>query len=245
MPTSAILPEPVPGHREVARVQCPALVTVVHAPVAGQSASVGLGECAAVAFELSHPARKSTAYRAQRNMPGWWWSATTGGHVVYQSWLERYHLMEFDRLPQVVGISGRHQHIPGLFIRFADGSAVVVDCRPIARADEKFHGVAAVTRAICDQIGWEYWLAGEPIPTRAANLTWLAGYRRRCAGSEQTVRSLTEIASEPVPLLQGAEAAGDPVVVLPTVFHLLWTGVLRCDLDLPLTDHTMMWTERG
>ncbi|MDQ2845124.1 MAG: TnsA-like heteromeric transposase endonuclease subunit [Actinomycetota bacterium] len=230
---------------------------MIHAPVAGQLASVGLGDCAAVAFELSQPARKIRAYRGQRNMPGWWWSSTTGGHVVYQSWLERHHLMEFDRLPQVVGISGqpfalswtdalrRHQHIPGLFVRFADGSAVVVDCRPIAGADEKFHGVAAVTRAICDQIGWEYRLAGEPTPTRAANLTWLAGYRRSCAGGEQTVGSLTQIASEPVPLLQGAEAVGDPVVVLPTVFHLLWTGVLRCDLDLPLTDHTMMWTERG
>lgn len=242
MSTSTILPEPVPGHREVTRVQCPALVTVIHAPVARQLASVGLGDCAAVAFELSRPAWKIPAYRGQRNMPGWWWSATTGGHVVYQSWLERHHLMEFDRLPQVVGISGqpfalswtdelrRHQHIPGLFIRFADGSAVVVDCRPIAGADEKFHSVAAVTRAICDKIGWEY---------------RLAGYRRSCAGGEQTVRSLREIASEPVPLLQGAEAVGDPVVVLPTVFHLLWTGVLHCDLDLTLTDHTMMWTERG
>lgn len=59
-------------------------------------------------------------------MPGWWWSATTGGHVVFESWVERHHIMEFDRAPEVIGLAGqpfalvwaerlkRRSHVPGL-----------------------------------------------------------------------------------------------------------------------------------
>ena len=58
----------------------------------------------------------------------------------------------------MVGISGqpfalswacrvrRERHIPDLFVRFADGGGQVVECRPVERADEKFHRVAALTR---------------------------------------------------------------------------------------------------
>ena len=110
-----------------------------------------------VAFELPGPARRIPGYRGQRNMPGWWWSATMRGHVVYESWLERHHLMTLDRLPQVTGIAGqpfavswtgglrRERHIPDFFVRFADGGGLVVGCRPAARADEKFCRVAAIT----------------------------------------------------------------------------------------------------
>ena len=34
---------------------------------------------------------------------------------------------------------------------------------------------------------------------------------------------------------------GDPVAVLPTLFHLLWCGALVADLDRPLADHCLVW----
>jgi hypothetical protein len=36
------------------------------------------------------------------------------------------------------------------------------------------------------------------------------------------------------PLLEGARRVGDPIVVLPVLFHLLWRGQLLADLAAPL-----------
>jgi hypothetical protein len=49
-------------------------------------------EAAAVAFESVPPDSSFPVYRGQRNNTGLWWSATTGGHVGFESWLERDHL---------------------------------------------------------------------------------------------------------------------------------------------------------
>jgi len=139
----------------------------------------------------------------------------------------------------------RERHVPDLFVRFTDGRGLVVDCRPVERADEKFLRVAALTSAVCDEVGWEYRLAAEPDPVLAANLTWLAGYRRPYVADERTLGLLLEATADPAPLLPTAAAVGDPMRVLPTLFHLLWTGRLVCDLDRPLTDHTTIWQDCG
>lgn len=185
-------------------------------------------------------------------MPGWWWSATTGGHVVFESWVERHHIMEFDRAPEVIGLAGqpfarvwaeglkRRSHVPDLFVRYGDGRAAVVDCRPVERADERFYEVAAITAAICERVGWKYVLAGEPEPVRAANLRWLAGYRRPYVRVGRIADRLLDAASSPMPLLELAESVGDPIAVLPTLFHLLWSGVLHVDLSRPLHDDTVV-----
>jgi hypothetical protein len=36
------------------------------------------------------------------------------------------------------------------------------------------------------------------------------------------------------PLIEGADRVGDPIAVLPTVFYLLWRGLLRTDLTTRL-----------
>jgi hypothetical protein len=46
-----------------------------------------------IKFGLAKAFRKPPAYRGQRNFPGWWWSATTRSHVLYESWLERHHVI--------------------------------------------------------------------------------------------------------------------------------------------------------
>ncbi|MER7312202.1 MULTISPECIES: hypothetical protein [Streptomyces] len=58
-------------------------------------------EVRAVPFEHALPVRAFASYRRQRDLPGLWWSATTGGHVGYQSWLERDHVMLLDFDPAV------------------------------------------------------------------------------------------------------------------------------------------------
>ncbi len=44
----------------------------------------------------------------------------------------------------------------------------------------------------------------------------------------------------PAPLLAGAEAAGDPIAVLPVLFHMLWRHELTADLSVPLGPFTLV-----
>jgi hypothetical protein len=119
-----------------------------------------------------------------------WWSATTGRHIGYESWLERDHLMVLDVDPTVVGIASQpfwlhwqdddkrsRSHVPDYFARRADGGAVVVDCRPAERIKARDAAASEATRQACELTGWDYRLVGTPDPVTVANLRWLAGYR--------------------------------------------------------------------
>lgn len=75
---------------------------------------------------------------------------------------------------------------------------------------------------------------------RAGNLRWLAGYRRPFVRVAGTAERLLHSAADPTPLLQLAESVGDPIAVLPTLFHLLWSGGLSIDLSRPLRDDTVV-----
>lgn len=44
----------------------------------------------------------------------------------------------------------------------------------------------------------------------------------------------------PVSLIDGAEAAGDPIAVLPVLYHLLWRQELAADLSVPLHPATVI-----
>ena len=122
------------------------------------------------------------------------------------------------------------RHVPDFFARQRDGSAVVIDVRPDDRVGPKDAAVFAATASVCASAGWSYRRVGALGLVLAANLRWLAGYRHpRCLRSDLAAR-LREVFAAPGPLLPGARAAGDPVVVLPVLFHLLWCGVLAADL---------------
>jgi hypothetical protein len=79
-----------------------------------------------------------------------------------------------------------------------------------------------------------------------ANVRWLARYRRRRCLRWSTAARLLESFEEPAPLVEGVLAAGDRLVVLPVLFHLMWSGVLAADLRGELLhDHSIVWKERG
>ncbi|WP_234025161.1 TnsA-like heteromeric transposase endonuclease subunit [Streptomyces sp. MspMP-M5] len=96
-------------------------------------------------FAQVAPARAFASNRNQRNLSGLWWSATVGGHVGYESWLEHDQLMLLGFDPAVVGICSQPfwlfwaandrpgWHAPDYFARRADGTALVVVCRPVER----------------------------------------------------------------------------------------------------------------
>jgi len=167
--------------------------------------------------------------------------------VGYESWLERDHVMALDFDPTVVGIASQpfwlswasaegrvRSHVPDYFARRADGSAVVVDCRPVERRPVRDLAAFDAMRRACEVLGWEYRLVGAPDPIVAANLRWLAGYRHPRHYLPGFAGALRAAFAEPAPLMAGAEAVGDPIAVLPVLFHLLWRHDLITDLPVPL-----------
>ncbi|MFI0794759.1 hypothetical protein ACH4OY_19035 [Micromonospora rubida] len=56
------------------------------------------------------------------------------------------------------------------------------------------------------------------------------------------VRSLPSYRGQPFPLMKGAETVGDPIAVLPTLFHLLWSRRLDVDLAVRLDSSSIVRT---
>lgn len=197
-----------------------------------------LGDAWPERFESLPPVRTPRAFKGQRNFAGSWWFATTHSHVAYESWLERDHLMLLDFAPEVIAVAaqpftavlptpaGPRKHTPDYFVRMADGTGVVVDVRPDARVTKDVD-VFDATATACAQVGWDYQRLGDITPALAANVRWLSGYRHPRCRTDPIADALTEAAARS-DLTVGtlARAVGDPVVVLPCLFHLLWSGEL-------------------
>jgi hypothetical protein len=198
-----------------------------------------LSLCWAVPFERTLPIRAFTSYKGKKSFSGLWWFSTTSEHVGYESWLERDRVMALDFDPDVVGLSSQPftlswerngedwSHTPDFFARLRDGTGVVID----VRSGDQIKPEDAETARACGSVGWEFRRVGAVKTVRVANLRWLAGYRHpRCMKIERA-DSLRRVFAEPLPLLEGARTVGDPIAVLPTLYHLLWTHILVADLD--------------
>lgn len=209
-----------------------------------------------VRFEQLAPVAAFPVVPGRRWGPGWWWSATTGRHVMHGSQAMCTQLMILDRDPQVVALSARPVRliwrdpdsgrvltwVPQLFARYADGRALLADCPATAApAAGRAERAAAVLEAACAAAGFIYRRMAPPEKVMAANVRWLAGYRhprhRDAGGREQAV--LEAFASEG-PLMAGAAAAGEVLTTLPVLYHALWSGRLAADLTRPLGEHTLV-----
>ena len=209
----------------------------------------------AVAFEDLPPVSAFPVVPGRRWGPGLWWSATTGRHVAAGSNAMRTQLMVLDRDPDVTGLAGRpvrllwrtpggqvRSWVPQLLARYTDGTALLADCpsHPDAGGERALAAAQAVEEA-CADIGWTYQRLTPLEEMLAANLKWLAGYRHpRNAGRPRLTAAVLEVFARPRPLLEGAEAAGDPIEVLPAVFHALWHGQLTTSLQRPLHERVLV-----
>jgi hypothetical protein len=123
-------------------------------------------DCWDVRFERGRPVREFGWVKGQRCNPGWWWSATTGQHIGYESWLERDVVMMLDFDPQVVGIVSqpfwlywhdgrrRRRHCPDYFVRRSDDSAMVVDVRAEDCIEPRDAEAFAAMEDACAHAGW-------------------------------------------------------------------------------------------
>lgn len=201
-----------------------------------------LSELWSVRFEGVAPVRPVGSMRCRRNFAGQWWLACAGVHVGFESWLERDHVMLLDFDPNVLAVAshpfwlwwssgGRsRRHVPDYFARLQDGTGVVIDVRADDGTGRPISEAAAMMTKACTSVGWEYRTVGVIDPVWAANVRWLAGYRhRRCFAADHAFL-LRQVLRAPLPLADAVRAVGDPIAVLPVVFHLIRTGVLVTDL---------------
>lgn len=197
-----------------------------------------------IPFEHSIPIRRPTAYKGQRNFAGLWWCATNQRHVGFESWCERDQLMRLDFDPDIKGVASQPfritlppllpqtSHVPDYFLRKADGTAIVIDVRPDALVKPADEEVFGATAALCASVGWKYQRLGELNSVYAANLRWIAGYRHpRCYREEFVTGLLARLYTTGTESIRELSSAiGDPICVLPTLFHLMWRHQITAEL---------------
>ena len=157
----------------------------------GRERVASLDQCHGLAWEKAVPVRPFRWSRGLQHFPGWWWAATAGRHVGFESWLQQDRLILMDFDSEVVGIASqpfwlqwhdgreKRRHAPDYFVRLADGRARVVDVRAEDQLDERTAEAFAATERACSAVGWEFGHVGVPDPALMANLRWLARYCRR------------------------------------------------------------------
>lgn len=208
-----------------------------------------------VRFEDLAPVSAFPVVPGRRWGPGWWWSVTTGRHVMHGSAAMRTQLMVLDRNPDVTGLSARpvrllwrdtdgrvRSWVPQLFARYADDTGLLADCPSSPNAGgDRAQRARVILEAACARVGWAYRRLEPPPGVVAANLRWLAGYRHpRYQGSPGLRAALTEAFAGPRPLADGAAAVGDPLRVLPAVYHALWCRHLTTPLEEPLHEEALV-----
>ena len=214
----------------------------------------------AVAAEHTTPIREFFSWPGKRNYEGLYWSSTNRRHVDFESLLEREYLLVADSTPDVVAIAaqplallwpcaakGNRDHVPDFFVRLANGDGRLIDVRT-PKAAEKHAEQSALTRKVCDEIGWEYEVFTGSPPELAQNLRWLAGYRHdRNVPSEELAESIAHCFAAPVPLQVGLDEASSRTgrsieVTTANVLHLIWRRKLSADLTRPLSMSSEVWT---
>jgi hypothetical protein len=209
----------------------------------GDEVRSSLADAVAVSFERATPVRSIPSYQGQRNNPGLYWAATMSAHVGFESWLERDEAMALDFDPDVTAFASQplwlfwqesdkvRSHAPDFFARRADGTGVVIDCRPTSRIKPRDEAAFAATERACAEAGWAYRRVSEHDPVWLANVRWLAGYRHPRHLLEPTASALLAGCAEPQRLIDAARSVGDPIAVLPVLYHLMWSRHLVADLS--------------
>ncbi len=211
----------------------------------------------AVGFDELVPWRVFRSCRGQAHYSGLYWSAVMCGHVGYESRLELAWLLLADRdagwnvivsqpFQLVAMVDGCvRRHVPDFLAVRDDGLVTVVDVKPRRRLqDPTVAFTFAWTRDLVEAQGWRFETFSEPDRVLLANVRFLTGYRRAWQFDVGLLDHVVEILACPLPFVDAEErvlAGGyGRARVRSHLLHLLWSGRVRCDLSLPLSESMLL-----
>ncbi len=204
----------------------------------------------------AQPWRRFRSHRGQRHYSGFYWCATTGGHVVYESRLELARLILADFDPRTVAIAAQpflieanvggkvRRHVPDFMLMDVEQIVTVVNVKPAERlVDPAVAASLAWAARSFESRGWrsETWSGTDE--TEMCNVRFLAGYRRPEVVAHELVELVRQEAraGDSVEELEARlRAAESRAEIRPAILHLLWRGWLRTDLTLPLGPGTLL-----
>jgi hypothetical protein len=230
-------------------------VQVSFKDAAGVVQQTVLGLVSAEALARGRPWRVFRWHRGQAHYSGWYWSATMGRHVVYESRLELARLLLADFDCQVEAIAAQpflvagpagngrtRRHVPDFLLVDRSGLVTVVNVKPADRlADPRVAQSLGWAGTVFAARGWRHEVWSQAPPVVLANVRFLAAYRHAARVASETVAWVDGAAGAPVSIgdLEAAwpdQAAG----VRSAALHLLWRGVLSADLSRPLSASTVL-----
>ncbi|WP_164878250.1 TnsA-like heteromeric transposase endonuclease subunit [Microbacterium enclense] len=212
----------------------------------GVRARVDFADMGLLRPQRLNPVRSSTSYKDKPNYSGFYWAATTGRHVWFESLYEKMALTALDRDPAVISFasqpfemiwaSPRKSHFPDVLVERDDRSLMLVDVRPRERIRSKDAETFGRTSALCDLLDVDYRLFADLTAVQAFNLRFLAGYRferwncppeitdvlRRCVGESRALRHW-------IPVFEGGLIPARGLLLAA-----IWHGVLEVDLSARL-----------
>jgi hypothetical protein len=202
------------------------------------------------------PVREFRSYKGRRHYSGWYWSATTGGHVVYESRLELARILLADQDFSVVAIAAQpfllegsdgeriRRHVPDVLLGHADGAVTVVDVKAVSRLDDPTVSAQfAWTKRLCDRRGFrfEVWSGADAVLLE--NVRFLAGYRRSVLIAQEWVPRVLDVSCSPIAIAEVERRLGSAAhwgQIRPVILHLLWQSRLVADLCCPLGGDTLV-----
>uniref|UniRef100_UPI003F4987E4 TnsA-like heteromeric transposase endonuclease subunit n=1 Tax=Nonomuraea sp. CA-252377 TaxID=3240003 RepID=UPI003F4987E4 len=208
-------------------------------------------------FAESAPWRRVRSVHGQAHYSGSYASATTGGHVVYESRLELARLLLADFDPDVREIFAQpcqvkarvgdrtRRHVPDFLLATRSGTVRVVNVKPADRLDDpKIAEALAWPGELIQRHGWEYeiWSGGDQIVLE--NVRFLAAYRRPGIVPERELEQAWQQTAdgEPLAVVEHRLAGGRPVYeIRPAFMALIWSGRLVTDLSRPLSGDSVLW----
>lgn len=164
------------------------MVQVCYRQADGRLVETGLDRLVVSEVLAGQPVREFRWYRGQRHYSGWYWTATTGRLVAYESRLELARILLADFDGSVVGLAAQpfwltgpdgdrtRRHVPNLLLLHADGLVTVVDVKASARMnDARVMAQFEWTRRLCAVRGWEYetWSGADPTLLETSGSGWL------------------------------------------------------------------------
>jgi hypothetical protein len=202
------------------------------------------------------PWRTARVTRGQTHYPGYFWSATTGAHVMYESRLELARLLLADFDSDVVGIAAQpfriqtrikdrvRRHVPDFLLVHSDDSVWVVNVKPACKlTDPAVAKVLDWPGRLLQAHGWGYEIWSGEDSVYLANVRFLAGYRRPGLVPVDLLEAVLAAVGPGAcyaTVLDRLEPAHPGAHVKTAVLRLLWQQRLVTDLSQRLDAHSRL-----